>query len=166
MFKKVLVGITVLLLFIIIGEALYLFVFKTKTNTDIATVARNATVASAPSVFRETEQDTLKVNKILGIYLSSASPMFAAGEIRTTLQGYIVKSPQVDDKSITFDMNTNSTGNENSTIKAYYENTKFMDENMQPVDYHSIKQGDQMSVVYIYNYKLDQYFTEIIVKSV
>ena len=167
MFKKVLLGTAALLLLVITGESLYLFVFKAKTPTTTATVAKTASVASTPvssPAFSETEQDTLKVNKILGIYLSSASPMFSAGEIRTTLQGYVVRQPQSDDKSITFDMNTDSTGNENSTIKAYFENTKFMDKNQQPIDYHSIKQGDQMSVVYIYNYKLDQYFTEIVVQ--
>ncbi|QQS44455.1 hypothetical protein IPM65_02560 [Candidatus Roizmanbacteria bacterium] len=156
MFKKVLIGTTVLLLFTIVAEAVYLFVFKTKATTETATVAKTASdvsTASTPSSSRETEQDTLKVNKILGIYLSSASPMFAAGEIRTTLQGYLVKQPQLEQESITFEMNTMSTGNENSTIKAYFENTKFVDENGKPIDYHTIKQGDQMSVVYIYNYK-------------
>ncbi len=166
MFKKVLAGTTILLFIVVIIEALYLFVFKTETTTDSVTVVETKSTASTPSSFRETEQDTLKVNKILGIYLSSASPMFAEGEIRTTLQGYIVKQPLFDEKSVTFDMNTTTEGNENSTIKAYFENTTFLDENRQPIDYHSIKKGDQMSVVYIYNYKLDQYFTEIVVKSV
>lgn len=169
MFKKVLIGTTILLLFIIIAEALYLFFFKTKPQKNasaIATSTQSSSPASpASSSYQETEQDTLKINKILGIYISSAGPMFADGEIRTRLTGYVVKPPQVDENSITFDMNTDAAGNENSTIKAYFENTKFMNDTMEQIDHRTIKQGDQMSVVYIYNYKLDQYFTEVIAKS-
>lgn len=164
MFKKVLAGITILLFIVIIIEVLYLFVFKTKTG-DTATVVETKSTASPPSSFRETEQDTLKVNKILGIYLSSGGPMFVDGEIKTTLEGYVMTAPIVKSDSIVFEMNVDKIGHENVAITAFFENSTFLNQKREKIDYQSINPGDRLSVVYMYNYKIDQYFTEIIIQN-
>lgn len=165
MFKKVLIGTTVLLLITIIGETVYLFVFKTKATPETATVAKTASAvpaAATTSSYRETEQDTLKVNKILGIYLASGGPMFVDGEIQSTLIGYVMTTPKVNKDSIVFEMNVDTQGHENVAIMAYFENTSFLNEKQEKIEYQSINPGDKISVVYRYNYKLDQYFTEVI----
>lgn len=168
--KKIVLGIVIIFLLVIAGEVAYLLYIRSKPGSTPVSQSQTSktevTQETASTPFKETPQDTLRVNKILGIYLSSASPLFANGEVRTTLRGYVVSPPQIDSDSITFQMNINQNGNENSTIKAYFENTKFLNESSQPVDYHSIEQGDHMSVVYIYNYKLDQYFTEVVLEAV